>query len=66
MRYNMENLHKYLENNKVFLAKVIHFIDYADTTLDKKCLEDLKNSKYNGYYEINNFKKRKMVKFMVL
>ena len=55
----MNNLYKYLENNKVFLAKVIHFIDYADTALDKKCLEDLKNSKYKGHYEINNFKKRK-------
>ena len=59
----MVDLHKYLENdnngnNKVLLAKVINLVDYKNSNIDKKLAEKSKN-KYNGCFEINNFKKRK-------
>ena len=59
----MVDLHKYLENdnngnNRILLAKVINLVDYKKSSIDRKLAEKSKK-KYNGCFEIDNFKKRK-------
>lgn len=55
----MVDLHKYLENNRILLAKVINLIDYSNSESDQDFLKTPKMQHYNDCLEINNFKKRK-------